>query len=191
MPAITASPLVPASGVPRRQAWTALALGLALLLTPRIAAADDKAAPANTGNKTGGQTGGSSVADGFRSLGQQLSDPKTLDRIKGHEQEFEKNVQGTRDQQRKSHPGELRASDATNMATDPKLGGRGKASGGASSGTKSTSTTSTTTTTSKGTAAAKPAPPNSAAAVPHDSSGAPPAAKAPPKAPPPAATPAR
>jgi hypothetical protein len=187
MPAITASPIVPASGVPRLLAWTALALGLALLLAPRRAAADDKGAPANTGNKAGSQTGGNSVGDGFRSLGQQLSDPKTLDRIKGHEQEFEKNVQGTRDQQRKSHPGELRASDATDMANDPKMGGRGKASGGARSTTKSKSTTTTTTTTT----APKAAPPNGAAAVPHDSSAAPPAAKAPPKAPPPAATPAK
>jgi len=96
------------------------ALALALLAVPVTASADDKAAPAKTGN---------SIEDGFRSLGQQISDPKTVDRIKGHEQEFEKNVKSTRDQQRKDHPGELRASDATGMANDPKMGGAGAKAG--------------------------------------------------------------
>jgi len=155
---------------PRPWLWQALAL--ALLLAPRMAWADDKAAPAQTGNKAGSPSGGNSVADGFRSLGQQLSDPKTLDRIKGHEQELEKNVQSTRDRQRKSHPGELRASDATDMANDPKMGGPGKARGG----------TKTTTT--------KAAPPQSSVKG-SGGAGAPPAASVPPKAPPPAAVPAR
>ena len=73
----------PASGLiphpPRTR--TLLAIVLALVMAPRLASADDKA-PA----KTGSTTTGSSVTDGFRSLGQQISDPKTLDRIKGHEQ---------------------------------------------------------------------------------------------------------
>ena len=149
----------------RRLAWTATALALSLLLAPRFAAADDKA-PA----KTGSTSGGGSVMDGFRSLGQQISDPKTPDRLKGHEQEFEKNVQGTRDQQRKAHPGELRASDATGMANDPKMGGPG-AKGGKS--------------------APKAAPKPKAGAAKTTDTGAD-AAKAPPKAPPPAAgSPAR
>ena len=183
MPASQASPLVLAPPVPRRRLWTALAL--TLLLAPRLATADDKAPPASTGSKTGDKTGnktgsssgsasgGNSVADGFRSLGQQISDPRTLDRIKGHEQEFEKNVQGTRDQQRKSHPGELRATDATDMANDPKMGGQGKTRGGSKS---------TTTTT---------APAKTPVKATREGGGAPPAAQAPPKAPPPAATPAR
>jgi len=188
MPASQASPLALATPVPRRRLWTALAL--TLLLAPRLATADDKAPPASTGNKTGNQTGnktgsssgsasgGNSVADGFRSLGQQISDPRTLDRIKGHEQEFEKNVQGTRDQQRKSHPGELRATDATDMANDPKMGGQGKTRGGS----KSTTTTTTTTRSAPAKTAVKPT---------SQGGGTPPAAQAPPRAPAPAATPAR
>lgn len=140
---------------------TTLALALALLGTPRLVRAEDKAAPA----KAGTTTSGNSVTEGFRSLGQQISDPKTLDRIKGHEQDFEKNVKESRDQQRKSHPGELRASDATDMANDPKMGGQGK---------------------TKGATRSAPQPKS----VKTDSA-APPAAKAPPKAPPPAAAPAR
>jgi hypothetical protein len=88
-----------------------------VLTRPLTASADDKGAPAKTTPN--------SITDGFRSLGQQISDPKTPGRIKGHEQEFEKNVQSTRDQQRKSHPGEVRASDAPAMANSPKMGGQG------------------------------------------------------------------
>ena len=98
-----------------------LALALALLATPLGAWATDKAAPAPA------KTDGNSIGDSIRSLGQQISDPKTPDRIKGHEQEFEKNVKDTREQQRKSHPGEVRASDAADMANNPKVGGGGGA----------------------------------------------------------------
>jgi len=114
-----------------------LALALALLATPLGAWATDKAAPAPA------KTDGNSIGDSIRSLGQQISDPKTPDRIKGHEQEFEKNVKDTREQQRKSHPGEVRARDATDMATSPKMGGKG------------TTTSATKSTTSKSKAGAK------------------------------------
>lgn len=166
MPAPTVPALVPARTSswprpwPRQRAWMTLAVTGALLLAPRYASADDKAAPTRTAS-------GSSVTDGFRSLGQQISDPKTLDRIKGHEQDFEKNVQGTRDQQRKSHPGELRASDATGMANDPKMGGQG----------------------AKAAPRPKAGPANTAKGSPKESAAtrAPAAAGQPPKAPPPAA----
>lgn len=165
MPSPTALRFVPPS--PRQRVCT-LAITLALLLAPRFALADDKAPPAKTGSTTGSSSSGNSVTNGFRSLGQQISDPKTLDRIKGHEQEFEKNVQSSRDQQRKAHPGELRAGDATGMANDPKMGGQGK--------TKS---------------ATKAAAPKGTKVTNEGSGAAPPAAKAPPKAPPPAAAPAK
>jgi len=151
---------------PRSLRWALYTLAVALFAAPVTASADEKAAPGNTGSKTAGSSSGNSITDGFRNLGQQISDPKTLDRIKGHEQGFEKNVKDSREQQRKSHPGELRASDATDMANDPKMGGQGK--------TKS---------------AAKSAPPKTAAKA--TGGAAPPPAKAPSKAPPPAAAPTR
>jgi len=128
----TAADLIPRSHHPGR---ATLALALALLVIPVKARADDKTAPA--------KTEGNSIGDNIRSLGQQISDPKTPDRIKGHEQEFEKNVKDTREQQRKSHPGEVRARDATDMATSPKMGGKG------------TTTSATKSTTSKSKAGAK------------------------------------
>jgi len=160
MPARTSRP-------PLLLGWTLFSL--ALVAAPVVASADDKAAPP----KSGSTASGNSVTEGFRSLGQQISDPKTLDRIKGHEQEFEKNVKTTRDQQRQNHPGELRATDATDMATDPKMGGRGKTAA------------KTTTTAPK----AAPAPKHATPGKSESTASA--TTTAPPKAPPPAAAPAR
>jgi len=155
---------------PHRPLPIALVLALALLVPPLGARAADKAAPA--------KTDGNSITDNIRSLGQQISDPKTPDRIKGHEQDFEKNVKDSREQQRKGHPGELRATDATGMANDPKMGGQGATKGA-----------------TKGATTSAPKPKTGGAKVKKDggSTAAPAeATKAPAKAPsPPAATPAK
>ena len=151
---------------PRSLRWALYPIAVALFAAPVTASADEKAAPGNTGSKTAGSSSGNSITDGFRILGQKISDPTAQDRLQGHAQDFEKNVKDSREQQRKSHPGELRASDATDMANDPKMGGQGK--------TKS---------------AAQSAPPKTAAKA--TSGAVPPPAKAPSKAPPPAAATSR
>ncbi|HEY4187327.1 MAG TPA: hypothetical protein VGP07_19785 [Polyangia bacterium] len=100
----------------------ATALGLAaLVLSPAGSArAADKAAPAPPP---------ASVGDNIKSLGQQVTDPNSLTRIKAHEQELEKHVETTRDRQRKDH-GAPRASDATELATKPSPGEAAPASAG-------------------------------------------------------------
>lgn len=177
MPAATASALVPALRSHHRRVWTMVMVAGALLAVARIASADDQAPPAKT-------AGGNSVVDGFRSLGQQISDPKTLDRIKGHEQDFEKNVQSTRDEQRKSHPGELRASDATGMANDPRMGGKTGSKTGSKTGGKPSGKPS-----AQGTAPAAARPKTAGEGASKDAAAprTPAGAGEPPKAPPPSA----
>jgi len=56
-----------------------------------------------------------SVKDNIKELGRQVSDPGTLQRIKAHEQDFEKKVERQRDRQRKDH-GRARPGDAVDLA---------------------------------------------------------------------------
>jgi hypothetical protein len=89
--------------------------------------ADDTAKPdAKSGAKaTGKSKEATSVKDNIKELGRQVSDPGTLQRIKAHEQEFEKKVETKRERQRKDH-GRARPSDAVDLAKGldkPEAGG--------------------------------------------------------------------
>src|SRR5437870_3034619 len=83
-------------------------LGAALLSLGSTAVAGDSKADPKAGDQ-------GSVKDNVKQLGKEVSDPKTLDRIKAHEQELEKKVQRKRASQRKDH-GEARPSDAVDLA---------------------------------------------------------------------------
>jgi hypothetical protein len=55
------------------------------------------------------------VKENVKQLGQEATDPSTLQRIKAHEQELEKKIVRTRDRQRKDH-GTARPGDAVDLA---------------------------------------------------------------------------
>ena len=55
------------------------------------------------------------VKDNVKELAREVSDPGTLQRIKGHEQALEKKVKNKRERQRKDH-GSPRPSDAVDLA---------------------------------------------------------------------------
>ena len=71
------------------------------------AKAEAKAPPAAGEKRT--------VKDNVKQLGNEVSDPSTLQRIKAHEQDLEKKVENKRARQRKDH-GAARPSDAVDLA---------------------------------------------------------------------------
>jgi hypothetical protein len=101
----------------------------------------------------------SSVKDHIKQLGKEVSDPGTLQRIKGHEQEAEKKVERIRDRQRKDH-GRARPDDAVDLAKSVD-----KPEGGSPAKADRTST-GTPKKKGEGTGAAPPAPPAPAATKP-------------------------
>lgn len=56
-----------------------------------------------------------SIKENVKKLGQEITDPSTPSRIKGHEQELEKKIESTRDRQRKDH-GRAKPGDAVDLA---------------------------------------------------------------------------
>jgi len=105
-------------GSPRFAGPVAFSLLLAAASGP--AGADDSAKPAPKPTTTTTTTGKSkepatSVKENVKQLGREVTAPGALQRIKAHEQEFEKKVERTRDRQRKDH-GAARPSDAVDLA---------------------------------------------------------------------------
>jgi hypothetical protein len=74
----------------------------------KAAPKDEAKAPAATGEKR-------PVKENVKQLGNEISDPTTLQRIKAHEQALEKRIESRRERQRRDH-GTARPSDAVDLA---------------------------------------------------------------------------